>query len=209
MAEISITSLEGTSFSAYVATPVRGGPGLIVIPEASGVTEDMKRLCDFYAKQDILVLCPDLFSRTPVDVEACVRHLIDTLGYTRRDCRCNGKVGAVGYGLGGRLAYLMATRSDVDVSVCYCPVDLEKNIDEIYDASMPLMLHLAANDALTTPEKRAALLRKAARNTAITAHVYEGVGHGFALKQSPTFNAEAARLAGERTAALLAETLKA
>jgi carboxymethylenebutenolidase len=208
---------------------VRRGHGLIVIQEIFGVNAAMRKLCDDFAAQGAIAFCPDLFwrqqpnvqltDRTPqemkrasellkgFDVEAAVRDLISLLGHIRKMDECNGKVGAVGYGLGGRLAYLLSARSDVDASVGYGATKLEKYLDEIHDIRTPLLLHLGALDPLTPADKFDKILRSAARSPFITAHIYENAGHDFALKDSQNYNEEAAKLADSRTKEFLAERL--
>ncbi len=231
MPDIKITSLEGQEFGAYCAMPKTGrGPGLIVIQEIFGVNATMRKLCDDYAALGYIAVCPDLFWRqspgaaltdqTPQEcdhalelfkgfnVEGGVRDLLSTLGHIRRMQGCTGKVGAVGYCLGGRLAFLMATRSDVDASVSYYGTALEKYIDEVYDIRMPLLLHIAALDPHTPSEARAKILRGVAKNPVITAEVYEGADHAFTRFGSKNYNEEFAELANARTTKFLAAHLQ-
>ena len=230
MPEIKISSLEGSEFGAYCAEPSTGrGPGLIVIQERFGVDALMRKLCDGFAAQGYISICPDLFwrcepnvqltdrmpedlarafeLRKDFDIEVAVRDLIAVLGHIRKMSGCNGKVGAVGYGLGGRLAYLMATRSDVDVTVSYYPTDLDKNLDEIHDVSMPLLLHFAGLDKSAPPDKRIKIQHSLARNPIVMARVYENAGHGFAFAGEEDYNKEAAELAEGRTKEFLVQRL--
>lgn len=87
--------------------------------------------------------------------------------YIRRLPQCGGKVGAVGYCLGSRLAYLMSTRSDIDCAVGYYGVGIETMLDEVYDIRTPLMLHFAENDKLVTRTARAKTLATLAKNPSI------------------------------------------
>ncbi|MGB9153479.1 MAG: dienelactone hydrolase family protein [Alphaproteobacteria bacterium] len=231
MPDINIKSLEGRDFGAYCAMPPTGrGPGLIVIQEIFGVNANMRALCDGFAAQGYIAICPDLFWRqqpgiqltdkTPeewdrafelykgFDAEAGVRDLLSTLGHIRKMPECSGKVGSVGYCLGGRLAFLMATRSDVEASVGYYGVELDKYLNEIHDIRMPLMLHIAALDKFTPPDVREKVIKSCARNPVITTYVYEGVDHAFARIGGQNYNQEAADLANERTAEFLATNLK-
>jgi carboxymethylenebutenolidase len=217
MPDIKISSFEGSEFGAYLAaSPAEQGPGLVIIHEAQGVTASMRAFCDAYAAEGYIAVCPDLFWRQPsgagdrlkgFDVEAAVRDLISTLGYVRKKPECNGKVGAIGYGLGGRLAYLLATRSDVDASAGYDAANLDKNLDEVHDVNMPLMLHFAGIDNLTSADKRAKVLRSVARNPLITTHVYANVENPFALVGEKTHDKDATLLADSRTKAFLAQNL--
>jgi carboxymethylenebutenolidase len=231
MPDITITLLEGEKFGAYCALPAAGqGPGLVVIQEIFGVNAKMRQLCDDFAAQGYIAVCPDLFWRQQTgvqlddqvpedmkramellagfDVEAGVRDLLSTLGTIRQMNRCAGKVGAVGYCLGGKLAYLMATRSDVDATVSYYGVELDKYLDEVHDIRLPLLLHIGAEDPYVPPATREKILRRVARNPAITAEVYEGVSHAFARVGGQNYNQEAANLANLRTTEFLAENLQ-
>lgn len=231
MPDIKITSLDGQEFGAYCATPPSGaGPGLIVIQEIFGVNEVVRTLCDQFAAQGYIAIAPDLFWRqqpgvqltdkTPeewdrafelykgFDAEGGVRDLLSTLAHIRKMPGCGGKVGAIGYCLGGKMAFLMASRSDVEASVGYYGVELDKYLGEVYDIRMPLLLHMAELDQFTPPETRAKILKALARNPVITAYVYEGVDHAFARVGGNHYNKAAADLANQRTTDFLAKNLK-
>jgi carboxymethylenebutenolidase len=230
MPDITITSLQGHEFGAYCAAPESGnGPGLIVVQEIFGVNANMRKLCDDFAAQGYIAVCPDLFWRqqpgiqltdkTPAewerafelyqgfDVEAGLCDLLLTLGHIRKMEGCNGKVGTVGYCLGGKLAYLLATRSDVDVAVSYYGVELDKYLGEVPEIRMPLLLHIAGLDKYVPPDSRAKILKSIARNPVITAHVYENADHAFARIAGQNYDREAAELAQKRTLEFLADSL--
>lgn len=231
MPDITIKTLDGQSFGAYCAMPAAGqGPGLIVIQEIFGVNAGMRQLCDHYATLGYIAVCPDLFWRqqpgvqltdkTPAewdramelmkgfDVEAGVRDLLSTLAHVRAMKGDGGKVGTVGYCLGGKLAYLMASRSDVEAAVSYYGVGLDQMLDEVHDIRMPTMLHIAGLDSYCPPPVREKILKAIARNKVIQAYVYEGADHAFARPNGKNYNAEAAKLAAQRTEAFFAEHLQ-
>lgn len=231
MPDITIKSLEGKDFSAYCAMPPSGkGPGLIVIQEIFGVNAGMRQICDRFASLGYIAVCPDLFWRqqpgiqitdkTPAEwdramelfkgfnVEAGVRDLLSTLAHMRKMNGNSGKVGAVGYCLGGKMAWLMAARSDVDATVGYYGVGLDQMLDEVHEIRAPLMLHMAALDSYAPPPVREKILKAIARNPVISAHIYEGADHAFARPNGVNYNAEAATLANQRTEAFFAEYLK-
>ena len=56
------------------------------------------------------------------------------------------KVGAVGYCLGGLLAYLTAARTDADASVGYYGVNIPAFLSEAANIKKPLLLHVARDD---------------------------------------------------------------
>ena len=231
MADITIKSLEGKSFGGYCALPTGGrGPGLIVIQEIFGVNSAMRELCDAYASKGYIAICPDLFWRLQpgiqlnpkepaemdaamdlfkqFDAEAAMRDLLSTLGHIRAMPACAGKVGAVGYCLGGKLAFLMAARSDVEAAVSYYGVGLDQLLDEVHDIRMPLIVDIAGLDSHVPPPVRDKIVAALARNPAITAYVYPEADHGFARPHGRTYNAAAAELANQRTDAFFAKNLQ-
>lgn len=232
MPDLHVRSLDGSSFTAYAAAPPgRNGSGLILIHEFFGLNDTMRGLCDFLASQGYLALCPDLFWRqgsaaAPItlnesdwgqagklykefDVEAALRDLLATLAHLRQTPGCSGKVGAIGYCLGGRLSFLLAARSDLDCAVSYYGVGIDSLLDEIHDIRAPFMLHLAEQDSLLPPPIQAKIIKAMARNSFISTFSYPGVGHGFARPDGAGRLAAAAQTASDRTLAFLKEHLRA
>jgi carboxymethylenebutenolidase len=230
MSDLFIKSLDGAGFGGCTAAPKNNhGPGLVVIQEIFGVNGDMRDACDVYAAQGYVVVCPDLFWRLQpgvqlsphsapdrdraaalyksFDVEAGVRDLLATMAYMRGLSGCNGKVGVVGYGLGGKLAWLMAARSDVEGTVSYYGTGLESVLDETHDIQRPLLLHIAENDEFLTGASRQKIMAAAARNPLIAAYAYPGAKHAFARPGDPSFRKEVADLANRRTRDFLASCL--
>jgi carboxymethylenebutenolidase len=231
MPDIKIKSLDGREFGGYFAAPPsQRGAGIVVIQEIFGVNTAMRRLCDDYAAKGYLALCPDLFWRqqpgvqltdkTPAewdrafelykgfDVEAGVRDLLASLAHLRSMPGCSTKVGAVGYCLGGKLAFLMAARSDVDATVGYYGVDIDKMLDEVHDIRMPFLLHIAGLDKFCPPPVREKILAGIKKNPAITAYVYDNADHAFARPNGQNYNKPAAELANSRTAEFFAKNLQ-
>jgi carboxymethylenebutenolidase len=233
MAETSIKIPDG-SFSAYVAAPKnlapgKKAPGMLVIQEIFGVNKVMRDLCDGFAAQGYVALCADLFWRQEPGIQITdktdaewkrafelyqgfneakgVQDLIASLDHLRKLPNCNGKAGSVGYCLGGKLAYLMATRSNVDASVGYYGVGIENALNEASAITKPLLLHIAAEDQFVPKEAQAKIKEALARNSAVSLHVYPGCDHAFARVGGAHWNAEAAKLANDRTAAFFAKHL--
>jgi carboxymethylenebutenolidase len=137
-----------------------------------------------------------------------VEDLIATLAWLRGHPRITGKIGAVGYCLGGKLAYLFATRSDVDASVGYYGVGIEGSLGEAGAITKPLMLHVAEQDGFCPPPAQEAIRTGLAPITHATVHTYAGVGHAFARKGGDHYDEAAATLADGRTAEFFTEHLK-
>jgi len=223
MTDVTIAAKDGGSFSAYLAAPAGGsGPGVVICQEIFGVNEVMRNLADNFAAQGYLAICPDLFWRQEPGIQITdktdaewarafelyqgfdeakgVDDLVATLAHLRRLDACKGKAGSVGYCLGGKLAYLMATRSDADANVGYYGVGIEGALDEAAKISKPLMLHIAAQDEFCPPEAQAKIHHGLDANPLVAIHDYPGMDHAFARIGGAHYHQASADLANERTA---------
>lgn len=232
MPDITINASDGGSFGAYLASPASGtGPGLLVIQEIFGVNKVMRDLCDGYAAAGYFAVCPDLFWRQEPGVqltdqsqeewdeafalmngflpnfEQGVGDLIAALGHTRGLDGCTGKAGAVGYCLGGSLAYAMACFSDSDASVGYYPVQIENSLEHAANISHPLMIHIAEKDGFCPPEAQAQINGALGGNPQVTINTYDGADHAFARIGGENFDQAAADLANSRSAEFFAKHL--
>jgi carboxymethylenebutenolidase len=230
MAETTlITNPEG-QFSAYVARPtVSVAPAVVVIQEIFGVNAVMREITDQFAEAGFLAICPDLFWRTEpgidisdrteaemkrafelysaFDLEAGVRDIASTIAHVRQDTGCSGKVGAVGFCLGGLLAYLTATRTDVDASVSYYGVGIDRYTAESDRINAPLLLHIAEEDQFVPKEAQALIVSALKNHPQVRIHQYAGRDHAFARLGGDHYDAEAARLAWDRTQELFKTAL--
>jgi carboxymethylenebutenolidase len=115
----------------------------------------------------------------------------------------------VGYCLGGKLAYFMATRSDIDAAVGYYGVAIEESLNEASAITRPLILHVGGQDRYCPEESQKKLREGLAPIVHATVYTYAGADHGFAHKGIAQYDAHAAALADHRTAALFLENLGA
>jgi len=230
MAEVTISLPGGESFMAYLATPSSGsGPGIVLIQEIFGVNQVMRDIADGHAANGYTVICPDLFWRQEPGIQltdqseaewgrafqlyqgfdeaAGVDDLKATLAYLRGHDACSGKVGSVGYCLGGKLAYLMATRSDADCNVGYYGVGIENALDESSNIKSPLMLHVAEKDQFCPPEAQAKIHGGLDGHANVTIHDYAGMDHAFARIGGEHYDKGAADQANGRTAAFFRQHL--
>jgi len=117
------------------------------------------------------------------------------------------RIGLVGYCLGGRLAYMAATRTDVDCAVGYYGVMIETMLNEAHAIANPLMLHIPTADHFVGPEAQAAIHAALDAHPKVTLHDYQGLDHGFAAEMGNRRHEEGADLADGRTAAFFAQHL--
>jgi carboxymethylenebutenolidase len=220
--EISIAAGGGDSFMAYLAKPKSGkGPGIVVIQEIFGVNQVMRGIADELANAGYFALCPDLFWRQEpgiqltdqtdqewarafelykgFDVDAGVKDIAMTIAALRKQKGCTGKVGAVGYCLGGRLAYLTAARTDGDASVSYYGVAIEQGLAEAKNIKKPLLMHVAEADEFVPKAAQAKIVAALKGNKLVTLHTYAGMNHAFARLGGKHYNKAAADLANRRT----------
>ncbi|MDR0226172.1 MAG: dienelactone hydrolase family protein [Burkholderiaceae bacterium] len=214
------------SFNAYLAVPRSGkGPGLVLAQEIFGVNATMREVADYYAEEGYVVLVPDLFWRQQPDVElgytpedwqqafafykgfdeargvqdiqACITAL------RQRPEVEDGKVGVLGFCLGGKLAYLAACRTDADAAVGYYGVGIDTALDEADRIGCRLTLHVAELDGFCPPEARERIVQSLRGRPGVQVHVYPGVDHAFARKGGEHFHRASALMAHERSIATL------
>ncbi len=218
--EITIKADDGGEFMGYLATPESGsGPGVVVIQEIFGVNDVMRGITDGFAEAGYIALCPDIFWRQEpgiqltdqseeewarafelfngFDLDKGVQDLDSTIETLRGLDGCSGKVGTVGFCLGGRLTYLTATRTKADAAVGYYGVMLTEHLDENINA--PLILHVATEDEFVPKEQQAEVHAALDGNDMVTIHDYVGQDHAFARVGGKHYDQASADLARGRT----------
>ncbi|MDB5450231.1 MAG: ysgA [Phenylobacterium sp.] len=226
---ITITTEDG-AFSAYLARPSRSpAPAVVVIQEIFGVNQVMRDITDGLASQGFLAVCPDLFWRiepdiditdkseadwkrafelfNAFDVDAGVKDIAATIDAIRKDPGCSGKVGVVGFCLGGLLAFLAATRTDADAAVAYYGVGIDARVAEADKLAEPLMLHIAEEDQFVPKAAQEIILQALKNHPQIEVHTYPGRDHAFARAGGEHYDAADAKLAGGRSLAFFQKHL--
>ena len=218
---IRIKSFDGGEIDAYIALPAAGfGPGIVVLQEIFGVNQFMRDVCDWYAVHGFVAICPDLFWRQEagvqltdqteaevgkafqlyqgLDIAKAVEDSAAAVDSLRKHPACSGRVGAVGFCLGGNLAWLLSVRFKPDCAVGYYGVGIEKTLNEASGLASPLILHIAGKDDHCTPEAQKQIHAALDSNPLVTIHEYPDSEHAFS-RRGRHYDADAAELAHLRS----------
>ncbi|MDO9293720.1 MAG: dienelactone hydrolase family protein [Hydrogenophaga sp.] len=222
---VNLTAADGFTFPAYVAQPT-GQPkgGLVVLQEIFGVNAHIRAVADGYAADGYFVVAPSTFHRVKTGVE---------LGYAEADMQAGmalkaavealpapglmpdiqaaidhaaqaGKVGILGYCWGGLLTWRAASAlNGLSAAVPYYGGGMTTEAEAARQPRVPVMAHFGEQDHWI-PLDSVRAFEKA--QPGVTVHVY-AANHGFNCDHRGAWNAEAAKLARERTLAFLAQHL--
>ncbi|MGE0813779.1 MAG: dienelactone hydrolase family protein [Vicinamibacterales bacterium] len=184
----------------YVAEPAGSGPwpGVVVVHDALGMTADLRRQAGWLAEAGYLAAAPDLFhgGRRPLCVVAVMRDLtrgidgpaFQDLAAVRRwlgaHPRGTGRVGIIGFCLGGGFALALAPRHGYDVSAANYGGIAARDMDRLADAC-PIVASYGGDDP--TLKGAAARLERALTAAGVPHDVkeYPGAGHGFMNDHPP------------------------
>ena len=216
-------------FQGLLALPPAGkGPGLVVFQEIFGVNAHIQAVAEQYALDGFVVLAPDLFWRQQQkvqldyqgddrargiemmkkltgpqlesDIEASVAAL------RARAETAGRKAGAIGYCLGGRLAYLAGATTGVDAAVAYYGGGIHDQLDRAASITCPMQFHYAEKDdniPLAAVEK----VRATMQGRRAELFIYPGAHHGFNCWDRASYDPRSAAIAHGRSLAFLSEQL--
>jgi carboxymethylenebutenolidase len=218
---IDVATPDG-SFRAYCAKPApKSAPVIVVLQEIFGINADLKATCDWLAQQGFLAVCPDLFWRMEpgvslsklddaewqkglqfyqkFDRERGVADIGATLETARKLPGCSGKVGVMGFCLGGLMTFLTAARLSPDAAAEYYGGETDRYVQEASKIRCPMVIHLAEADEYMPPEAQRKIHEGVKSNPRITTYSYPGCQHAFARHNGVHFDSAAAELANSRT----------
>jgi carboxymethylenebutenolidase len=231
--QIKVTAADGAQFDGYLALPESGnGPAIVLLQEIFGVNKEMREVADLYASEGYVVLAPDLFHQFAPNIELgysdedhakaydyyqrfdVARAMSDiraTIELARtlpevQGAAGGGKVGVLGFCLGGKLAYLAAAECNVDSVVCYYGVGIQDARELAPKISCPIALHFGETDPLNPPEAVEQIQAAMAGMPATRIYVYPEAGHAFS-RSGPMFVKPAAMSAHTRSLAVFRRAL--
>ncbi|MBL0421060.1 dienelactone hydrolase family protein [Ramlibacter sp. AW1] len=216
---IDLKAADGQSVPAYVARPAGAPRGaVVVLQEIFGVNSHIRSVADGYAAEGYLAVAPSTFHRVKPDVE---------LGYAEGDMKAGfalkgavealpapgvlqdiqaaidhgaqaGKVGIVGYCWGGLLSWRAACMlKGLSAAAVYYGGGVTTPEETARQPQVPVIAHFGDQDQ-HIPLDGVEAFKKA--HPKVEVHIYHA-NHGFNCDQRGAYDAEAARLARERTLA--------
>lgn len=228
-----ITANDGGTFDAFCAVPDGGqAPGVLLFQEIFGVNENMRGLATRLADAGYLTLVPDMFWRIEpgferrdesgiadgvqmvqrLDRELAAADMTATFAHLLGMPGCTGKVGAVGFCLGGVLTYTCAALARVDgrgldAAVSYYGSGIHEMLDWADRITCPIMFHYGVSDPYIPVEAVAQVAAAFADRPDAVVHRYDA-GHAFSNWDAPSlWDKAAADLAWERTLDFLQQHL--
>jgi carboxymethylenebutenolidase len=210
--DIELTAADGHKLMAVLATPpAKPRGGLAVIHEAFGVTDYIRATCDKFAADGYLTIAPAMYDRQhrnavfgPSEAEyeqaRTLRNnlnwdeVLKDVGAAVKYVSTAGKVGIVGYCVGGSVAWLAASHLPVAAASSYYGKDIAGWLGT-HKPKVPIVVHFGKTDHLITMED-VGKIRAAYPSWQI--HVYEA-GHAFDNFTRESHVPAMAKLARERT----------
>ena len=226
-------SVEGDQYDAYCAVPESGsGTGVLVFQEIFGINDNIREVADRLAGAGYVTLAPDMFWRIErrferkdesglsdaftvvqqLNFEEAVEDIRAAHAHLEGMPECTGKIGAVGFCLGGALAFAAATQSRVngrgiDAAVCYYGSAISDMLNQVEGLECPSMYHYGSSDAFITPEKIDEVEAALQGCPGVEFHRY-AAGHAFSNWDAPSmYNEAAAEEAWTRTLGFFARHL--
>ncbi|MFR9800992.1 dienelactone hydrolase family protein [Pseudonocardia sp. RS010] len=224
----------GGEFDAYLALPEGGrGPGVLVFQEIFGINDNIRGICERLAAEGYVALAPDMFWRLErrferkdesaltecmgmvqrFDLAAAGGDITAALAHLRTLPECTGRVGALGFCLGGTLTWLCATTARVDgagidAAVPYYGSGIHEMLDRAADLECPVLFHYGDRDPYIPAEQIAKVEAEVAGRPHVQVRHYDA-GHAFSNWDAPSlYDATAAAEAWGHTTAFLATHLK-
>ncbi|MBT4739977.1 MAG: dienelactone hydrolase family protein [Rhodospirillaceae bacterium] len=216
---LTLTAADGHSFDAYLAEPDgMSKGGVVVVQEIFGVNDHMIDVTDEFVRHGYTAICPAFFDRVEPGVvlsytdfgrgreivgELADDAVVADLNAAADRVRPAGKVGVIGYCWGGAIAFLGACKANVNCGVSYYGTRLIQYSPQM-TPKVPMQYHYGETDKSFPMD---AVEKVMAEQPGGQHFVYPDADHGFSCDGRPQYNAEATKLALERSLKFFEETL--
>lgn len=220
--EVDLAADGQRRFSCYVARPqTTAGPGLVIFTEMWGITEARRQLAESFAARGYCAVVPNMYWRSEetgaltdaeaawtrlkaLDFEVVAADVTNVVAWLRASPHCSGRTAALGFCIGGRMAFLAASRAKVDVAISLYALGIANYLSELDGITGRLQLHYGLSDRHIPRSEIDAVAAAAAGRGNVEVFLYPGIDHGFFSPTRPTYDAAAAALAAERIERALA-----
>jgi carboxymethylenebutenolidase len=207
----------------YLARPASGAKAacVVVIHENRGLNPYIEDVARRLAAEGYVALAPDALTPlggypgnedagramfAKLDPAKAVEDVLAAYPALKARPECNGRIGVVGFCMGGLYTNLMATRfPDLGAAVpFYGP---QPGAEDAAKIKAPLLIHNAANDNFINSKWPAWEEALKANRIRYEMHMYPGTQHGFHNDTTPRYDEAAAKLAWSRTLAFFKANL--
>lgn len=213
----TVQSPEGNgSIKGYLARPSKSGkhPAVLVIHENRGLNPYIEDVARRLALANFIAFAPDGLTSVggypgndekgaedfrKVDGKKMTEDFVAAAKWLKARSESTGKLGAVGFCFGGGMVNTLAVRLGKDLNAGVAFYGRQAAVEDVPKISAPLLLQYAGNDQRINdgiPAYEAALK---ANNKVYQVYMYDGKQHGFHNDTTPRYDADAAKLAWQRT----------
>jgi carboxymethylenebutenolidase len=189
-------------------------PGIVLLQEWWGLNANIRAYLDRLAHAGFIVLAPDLYhgasTKEPEEAARLMGQLswpkaldeiAGAVAYLHKHPRCIGKVGVMGFCMGGALAFAAAaTDHEISAAVPFYGIPPESAKIDVGSIKAPVLAHFASRDLWATADGAKAIQGQIKQNGgSMELHVYEA-DHAFMNEhRQEVHNPEAAKQAWDRT----------
>ena len=222
---VNFKSKSGSTVEGELAEPSGGpdkAPAVVLLQEWWGVNDHVRDLVTRMSKEGFLVLAPDLYHgkttkdageagklMTELDTLEAVKEIAGAVAFLKEHARSNGKVGVIGFCMGGALSFASACHIEgLGAVVPWYGIPPADKVD-YKKATAPIQTHVGKKDAWVSPEKAEAIKKEidGYGKTTVELHVYDA-DHAFGNNTRPeVYDAGATKQAWERSVAFLKKHL--
>ncbi|WP_426168110.1 dienelactone hydrolase family protein [Pseudoduganella sp. R-34] len=215
------------AFDAFLALPRSGhGPALLLLQEIFGVNAHIRAVAEQYAADGYVVLAPDLFWRQGkrlefgydeadwgraaqcmqrTDVAQAQADIGAAAAALRATPGAAGRLAALGYCWGGRMAYLALANGHAEHAVAYYGGGIQHCLERADDIRAPLLLHFGGRDAHIPLEAVRQVAERFGAREQVEIHLYPDAEHGFNCNHRNSYHQPSAAEAHGHTLLFLSE----
>jgi carboxymethylenebutenolidase len=221
---VTFQSMVGSNVSGELAEPAGAGKvaSIVLLQEWWGVNDHIRDLAHRLAKEGFLVVAPDLYHgkvatdateagklMRELDTLAAMKDVAGAVAYLKAHPRGNGKVGVVGFCMGGALSLASACHIEgLSAVAAFYGIPPAEKVDYAR-VTAPIITHVARRDEWVTVGKMEAIKKQLeSHGKAMELHVYDA-DHAFMNDTRPqVYDAASAKLAWDRTVAFFGKHLR-